>query len=405
MNAELEKRLEGWLAALDIRHILGTLAAVVFLAAWNRGIALLYGIFALIVGMVAVAWLMPRWNLRGVDARRLAPDRANEGDRIGIDVELRVAGRRPRFMLEVVDSIPFAEEEKQRPTAFFPRTRQTASLRHTLACSLRGVHTLGPLELRTSYPLGIASAHRILAGTEMSLVVYPSTFPIADLPLLGASRWPIGGVKAVSQAGGGGEFFAVREYRNGDSARRIHWPASAKRGELIVREYEYQHATEVMLALDLNRSAHVGHGRESTLEYMVKIAASIARFALDTGHSVGLYAEGAKPIALAAGHGPQHFQEILEILASVAADGHGFYRDVQEEALARMSLGGVLVLFQIPGFDDPACATETAFRRHARVLPVVFDATSFEPTARRAEPPPGGYCVRKGDDLAKVFSQ
>lgn len=405
MNPQLEQRLEHWLSALDLRRALGILAVAVFLIAWNRGIALLYGAFALIVAIAVIGWLVPRWNLRGISATRSLPTTATEGEAVAIDAKVAVPGRGTRYMLEVQDSLPFAAEDDQRSTAFFPRVWRDKTLRYSVPCDLRGVHTVGPLEVRTSYPLGITTARRVLAGTEAQIVVYPAAFPIADLPLTSGGRWPSAGARPVSQAGGNDEFFAVREYRQGDSARHIHWPATARRGKLVVRELEQLHTTDVMLALDLGAGAQFGRGKHSTLEYMVKIAASVARFALDHGHGVGLFGHGTAPVEVPLGRGIRRYQNFLEVLARVQAAGSIPYARVVAEALARVPLGGVLVVFDIPTADARQLSVAGAARRHVRVLPVAFESTSFDPTApARGKIPRGGYRVRCGDDLTRVFA-
>jgi uncharacterized protein (DUF58 family) len=406
VNSQLEQQAERWLSALNLQRALGGLAVIVFLIAWNRGIALLYGTFALIVGVLAVAWLVPRWNLRGITAERRLPAKATEGDPIAIEASLATTSRRPRFMLEVADTLPFASEDDQQPTTFFPRVQRHSTLHYRINCELRGLHTVGPLVVRTSYPLGIATASRTLPDTTTQILVYPSAFSITDLPLFGGGRWPTAGAKAVSRAGGNDEFFAVREYREGDSARHIHWPATARRGKLVVREHEYLHATDVMLALDLRRDAQFGRGKHSTLEYMVKIAASIAHFALEHGHGVGLIGYGTTAIEVPMGRGPRHYQAILEVLARVEAAGETPYERIVDEALARVPLGGVLATFDIPAGDNAPPPVTGAYRRHVRVIPITFDSASFDPTGgRRSHTPQGGYRVRCGDDLARVFGR
>ncbi|NTV13710.1 MAG: DUF58 domain-containing protein [Desulfobulbaceae bacterium] len=405
MSPEVEQEIERWLGAINLQRALWTLALVVFLIAWNRGIALLYGIFALIIGALTVAWLVPRWNLRGITAQRTVPAQASEGENITVEIGLQVSGPWSRYLLEVQDALPFAAADRQQPCVFFPRTRCRATLRYTIACDLRGLHSLGPLELRSSYPLGISTARRRLPHTAGQLLVNPATFAIAALPLLGDGRWPISGVRTMSRAGGNDEFLGVREYRVGDNARHIHWPASARQGELVVREHEHLQTTEVILALDLRRSAQFGSGKHSTLEYMVKIAASIARHVLEQGHSLGLYAQGKAPIEVPVGHGPQHFQTILEVLARVRGEGATPYEQVTAAALARLAMGGVLVTFDIPeaGRSAPR-ELAGAYTRHARVIPIHFDGPSFTGAATGGTQPNGGYLVRRGDDLAGLFA-
>lgn len=409
MADTLEQRVEYWLQFLSLRVALPVVAGVVFLIAWNRGVALLYGLVALLAGALAVARVAPHFNLRGVTARRENPAAAHEGDVVALELGLRASGWRARYMLEVSDSLPFADAEQQSPMVFVDRLKGAVTLRHEVRCDLRGEHVLGPLSLATSYPLGIHRARRTVPDSSGKILVYPKPFPIHALPLLGASQSPIMGMQAASISGGNDRFFGVREYRHGDNPRHIHWAATARRGELIVKEYEFVQSTELVVVLDLRRDAQYGEGKHSTLEYAVKIAASVARFALAGNHGVGLLGFGARPVEVPVGRGAGHYQTILETLARVRADGNTPYLAALREAAGRLPGGGILFLFEHDGWQ-PAAERQQMFSHHIRPLRVRFDGPSFERAPGGAGARPPGkmsgttYFVRNGDDLARVFA-
>jgi uncharacterized protein (DUF58 family) len=408
----LEQRVERWLGALDLRLALGGAAVIVFLIAWNRGIALLYGMFWLLVAALAVGYVAPRFNLGGIDARRTHPARGREGDRLDLALTLSVPGRRPRYMVEVYDRLPFATEAHREPVGLVPRLKGEAQLRFSVECDLRGLHRVGPLRVRSAYPLGIGAVERELPDTAAEVLVYPRPFSIFWLPLLGSTQVPILGTRAASVTGGNDEVFGVREYRRGDSPRHVHWAASARRGELVVKEYEYIHCTDVLILLDLNREAEYGEGKHSTLEYAVKIAASIAQFALDEGHGVGLLGFGRETVEVPVARGPGHFREVLEVLARVRADGERPYPQAVRHATARMGQGGVLVLFEVPGLDGAGRGERIdLYQHHVKALRVRFDSASFHYPLRRADARKDpnerseGYFVRRGDDLERLFAR
>jgi uncharacterized protein (DUF58 family) len=409
MTDTLEQRAEHWLQFLSLRIALPVLAAVVFLIAWNRGVALLYGLVALLVGALVVARIAPHFNLRGVTARRDNPAAAHEGDVVAVELEVRASGWRARYMLEVGDSLPFADAEQQTPMVFVDRLKGAVTLRHEVRCDLRGEHELGPLQVATSYPLGIHRVQRTIPDSAGRILVYPQPFPIHALPLIGASQSPIMGMQAASVSGGNDRFFGVREYRHGDNPRHIHWAATARRGELIVKEYEFVQNTQVVIVLDLRRDAQYGEGKHSTLEYAVKIAASVARFALAGNHGVGLLGFGAHPVEVPLGRGSGHYQTILETLARVRADGNTPYLTALHEAAGRLPGGGILFLFEHDPWQRTA-ERQQMFSHHIRPLRVRFDGASFEREPGKQSKRPAGqaggttYFVRNGDDLARVFA-
>jgi uncharacterized protein (DUF58 family) len=294
--------------------------------------------------------------------------------------------------------------------AFIERMRGRRQVTLPIAISLRGEHRLGPLRIATGYPLGIRRLERTLADSESAILVYPSTFPIRGLALTGSTQSPLVGSRAVTLSGASERFLGVREYRHGDNPRHIHWPSSAHSGELVVKEYEFINTTNLFIVLDLAASALFGEPPETTLEYAVKIAASVARYALEQGHGVGIQGLGQRPHEVQVGHGMGHFQYILELLARVQADGERPYREAVHRAVGRMPRGGVLLLFDTPPLD-PAHETERyeLHQRHIKPLWVRFDTESFRFPLRRT-PRRGaahtecGYRVRRGDDLSRVFS-
>ena len=113
----------------------------------------------------------------------------------------------------------------------------------------------------------------------------------------------------------------VRNYEPGDSFNRIHWPSTARTGQLMVKLFELDPASDIWVILDLDKSVHVGEGDEGTEEFAVQIAASIARFFLVANRSVGFISFGKRLFVEEAERGAQHYTRILEALALATAEG------------------------------------------------------------------------------------
>jgi hypothetical protein len=112
---------------------------------------------------------------------------------------------------------------------------------------------------------------------------------------------------------------SVRDYHPGDAFNRIHWPTTARTARLMVREFELDPTADVWIVVDLDADVHTGSGLESTEEYAVTAAASLARHLLDQGRAVGLVSQTA---TLPADRGPRQVERILEVLALVQATSH-----------------------------------------------------------------------------------
>ncbi|MXZ20128.1 MAG: DUF58 domain-containing protein [Caldilineaceae bacterium SB0665_bin_25] len=159
-------------------------------------------------------------------------------------------------------------------------------------CTQRGVFRLGPHVLRTGDPFGFFSLEVVDSRSE-SLLVYPR---VAHIPALALPRGSLSGQDRRRRAHTGSERSqAVRAYQPGDSLRHVHWPTSAKQGELVVTDVETEPSGDLWIVLDVNRLVQSGKGEESSLETGIVLAASVAAEFLSGGErrSVGLLAAPA----------------------------------------------------------------------------------------------------------------
>lgn len=107
-----------------------------------------------------------------------------------------------------------------------------------------------------------------------------------------------------------GEFFGLEEYREGADLRRVNWPATARRGKLVLCEYEGEGVQTHILEL------REGKAGDPAFEEAVESLASIALAALGQGGmSIGLTVDDE--IVVQPGSGPQQERRILEYLATV----------------------------------------------------------------------------------------
>jgi len=401
------------------RNILVLLAALFFLIAWNRSINLLYGMFALLAAVLILAHILPRYSLRGVSASRSLPSSAFEGDLIELAVDVRNNGLTGRSMIEVVDAFPAAKPGSQNPMTFIARLSRKSDRRYsfTLECDRRGEYRIGPLMITSSYPLGISTARKEMKGSDAPLLVFPEIFAIATLPLMSGSAAPMSGVEAASKAGGSEEFFGTREYRQGDSLRYIHWPSTARHSQLIVKEFEIRASVEVTIVIDLQKGSDIGTGKETTLEYAVKIAASTAQYSLDRGHTVQLVCLGADDHIIPTARGLSQLALILETLAKVRANGTVSYAETVNRASELIRDGGTAILvFGGSSLRNADLAYSFNLLRSRRIRPlcVMLDEDSF---TRDHEQNKGsrdrrfliadgieGYRISKGDPLQEVFA-
>lgn len=172
--------------------------------------------------------------------------------------------------------------------------------RYELACPRRGLFELGPVEARHTDPFGLAERHSRLGSTSR-LTVTPAAVPLAASVLAGV-RGAEGSVAARIQSTPSDDDVMTREYRHGDPMRRVHWAATARHGELMVRQEEAAVSPEATLVVDLRRPAFPLQGREDrdgpdspAFEWAVTAVMSIAAHLAELGYSLRLLEHGGGP--------------------------------------------------------------------------------------------------------------
>jgi uncharacterized protein (DUF58 family) len=201
-----------------------------------------------------------------------------------------------------------------------------ASLRYTLRPRHRGDVTAGDLYLRYQSTLGLITRWAKAPLTQ-PVRIYPELRPAEDQQIyLARSRQIDLQLRQMRHRGLGREFESLREYRPGDDLRDLCWTASARRGELITRQFQAERSQSVWIVLDTGRLmrsivADSRAQRYSKLDYACSTAVALAQLALYSGDRVGLIGYGRRiQQQLLPNRGPAHMRQFLESLAQLDAE-------------------------------------------------------------------------------------
>jgi uncharacterized protein (DUF58 family) len=273
---------------------------------------------------------------------------------------------------------------------------------------LRGVHQLGPLTLKTGFPLGISQRQVELKDSGARIVVYPQPLKIHQFNI-GTHRSHQADEALVQQnSKGHDEFAGVREYRHGDAMRHIHWPTSARRNTLIVREYHPLTTSHLSVILDLKTATDIGEGKHSTLEYAVKITAALGDYALRQGVPFSLYANSRSLHSVQRYSRASQRQNFLETLAWVTDDGDVNYPQTIQQFAAQQATGGSVILFD-NGLTDLQASLDMLLANQYQPVVYRFDVPTFETkrfqtafvSANERGVPV--FTIQRGTDLARLF--
>jgi uncharacterized protein (DUF58 family) len=283
----------------------------------------------------------------------------------------------PVLWVQVKDGSAVPGYSADRVESVGPRSERSWS--GTGVCQRRGVFRLGPWDLLMSDPLGFFEVKQHYSAIT-TIMVYPraSFLPHIELPRGRAAGRATTSERAPMETitvGG------LRDYAEGDSLRRIHWPATAHHDKLMVREFDREPSGDVWLILDMDARVQAGHDAEATQEYAVILAASLAaRFTREgERRAVGLLVSGQKATVLNPARGQTQLWRILRALAEAEPKPDLSFAKLLQQAGPTLGSGRTLVLItpsQDSGWVVPLLPLMA--RGNAPTV-LLVDATTFDP--------------------------
>lgn len=240
---------EGW-------YYLGMLGFIVA-GAMIRDINLLYIMAGMMLGPLLFSIYAATKSLKRMTlARRFQPI-VGAGDPMHIDViAAKPKGSSRAFATVVQDQIvrkPGRRRSRVVAKLYFPDVQAggSAEASYRVRFQRRGRYQLGPMTVSTSMPLGLI---RVSSGgaENQHVLVSPRIGRLSPTWSRHLQLRNEGGQKSVRKRGKSeGDFYGMREWRDGDSRHWIHWRTSAKRNKLTVRQYEQRISQDLVVILDL----------------------------------------------------------------------------------------------------------------------------------------------------------
>jgi Protein of unknown function DUF58 len=310
----------------------------------------MFWLAGLLISSLLVSWVLSLWQVRNLSLSRRHKHEVSEGEPLEVILEVHNRGRLSRHLLEVVDEDPCMKSPYKRPRLRPPRKALReylsdpsppqlpspaehggrasfliqsiegggdATLAYHRRGLQRGIYRDWPGFFYSEGIIGLAR-HTSRARVQSSLVVYPSYAELGSFPLVDSFLHPQETSHDFFSKGMGMDYFGLREFRAGDPLRHVHWRTTARRGELVVREFEREVGAPLTILIDNREHNGAGKNGHAHLDNAARLAASIAHYAHYAGH----------PVSLAAYQGDQstyydipYFQAALEWLAALGPEG------------------------------------------------------------------------------------
>ena len=420
---------------ITVRHWVLVLAWIVLIGfAYQTGRDLFFRLAYLILGVEVFSFLWAAYTVSTFELeRKLITPRTQVGRMAEERFLVHNTGHLAKIWIEIADDSELKSHNVSRVlNALRAGLRWSWTVR--TVSRRRGRFRLGPITISSGDPFGMFVFHRRMPGTVAAITIYPAAF---DLTTFATPMGQLSGGEAIRRrthhtttnvAG-------TREYAPGDSFNRIHWPSSARMERLIVKEFELDPAADIWIFLDMERGVQAGQWRENswdlgdlselwigerkairlpptTEEYIVAIAASVAKYFLRAQRAVGFISYGHQHEIIQPDRGERQLNRLLEVLAVLRAEGSINFGHVLAIESARLGRNNTLVSITPSLETGWVKSLRETKRRGLRSIAAIADVNTFgghgDIAGVTAELLGSGiptYVVREGDDLQAALSR
>ena len=244
-----------------------------------------------------------------------------------------------------------------------------ALVRYQVRLKQRGLMRIDEIELLTSYPFGLF-VYREVRPVRSEVLVYPRIGVFKHDPLPGSRFSRLMTSTETVNDKGQEEFRNLREYRPGDNPRLIAWRATAKLGELMVKELEDDLSKRVTIFIETRLEPDSRNLDRLRLERTISFAATLIRRLARRRCFIGVYLFNPRLTYVNAGRGGRHMERIMRTLALLTPTPDGTLGQLiarAPEDIFRTSLPVLLM----PRLNDERLR-DALTRMPGRKPPVVF---------------------------------
>jgi uncharacterized protein (DUF58 family) len=305
----------------------------------NINLLALLGYFLAVAALLNV--ILAGWGLRSLKVRRRHVNPVFAGRPCPLDVSV-APGR------HACPGVRLVERGRDHVLTWYATWlggRSEQSFRGEVLLPRRGRYIRGELRAVSGYPFGLAEREVVVAQPE-EIFVLPRLGSLRRGGLRRHLRGPVTHGnrqhRRPPHPAAQGEVHGLRTFRTGDSPRTIHWKTSARRGELMVREFEDAPGDSLLLVVDpyLPEMPDAGDRFEDAISF----AATLAREWCRGGAERLVLAVPASPPLLLDGiAGPAFVQRALEHLAEAVPGSDSQALLTRLAALANPPAGTVVV--------------------------------------------------------------
>ncbi|HWL95228.1 MAG TPA: DUF58 domain-containing protein [Phycisphaerae bacterium] len=279
-------------------------AAMIAVAALDADVNLLVVIFGCCVGALVINAFYGWRTLPLLTLKRIVPETAVAGEAFVIRYVLTNRSRMAVARNLLIEDILPRRAAISRPEIFLPSLPAGTSLtlNATVIARTRGRLPLTSMRISTRFPFHLFVKWVRHDSAQEIIVLPPLARLTGEIKIGAAALDSSGGSGSLGWTRGDEELYGVREYREGDNPRRIHWRRSAGRGRLMVREMAQPRSYQMWCVVNTLIRPHDAD-QVTRLDAAISAAATTICDALERGGRVGLICNGEPFVVLPPGSG------------------------------------------------------------------------------------------------------
>jgi uncharacterized protein (DUF58 family) len=207
----------------------------------------------------------------------------------------------------------------------------------------RGLHHFDRYQLSTSFPFGFIK-RAVTQQRSDTVLIHP---PLADVDpklLSMAISAEIAGARMRPRRGGTDEFYGVKEYRQGENPRWIHWRRSARTGTLVSKEMTHVAPPRLLILLDTCVVGKRTPDEHAAVERAIAMATSLVNRAVDQGLAIGLYVWSGQWAIIQPSRGKRHARDLMSHLAQLPLNTDHPRRELLENGRPLLRTGTTAIL-------------------------------------------------------------
>lgn len=259
---------------------------------------MLYLVNSILLGAIIYSIATPFLAINSLTISHQTEETIEEDQYSFINVFINNKSKKPIFFfsfMDIQDPVFITEIETSKLLVELIEPYQTIKHRYKIKAEKRGIYTIGPSKLEFNSFLGLFPVRKTI-NNNSKLIIFPNAPLPKKLPVLANNSKQDDFIGLSTYKGESYDFVGISTATCDDGIKKIHWPLTAKCGELMIKTFKKPATGSISILIDNNKNLNFGKGKETVLEASIKICTSLVNFAFNKKIPVKIFSINDKSV-------------------------------------------------------------------------------------------------------------